>query len=241
MGALAENLARVRERIAAAARRARRDPERVTLVAVTKTQSVEVIREAVALGLRDIGENRVEEAEPKIAEMSRLNEAITWHMIGHIQSRKAREVVAHFDVIHSVDSARLAERLDRFAGERGQSLPILIECNVSGEQGKDGLPADRFVEDAAQAGALVAEMEQIVGLPHLQVRGLMTMAPIASVPEQSRPVFQQLRRLRDVLGGRFPTAGWADLSMGMTDDFEVAVEEGATLVRVGRAVFGERL
>jgi pyridoxal phosphate enzyme (YggS family) len=244
---LAENIDRVRDRIAAAARRAGRDAESVTLMAVTKTHPVETICEALGLGLTDLGENRVEEALPKMAAMragsSTLHPPLaapTWHMIGHVQSRKARDVAEHFAVVHSVDSARLAERLSRFAGERGNALPVYLECNVSGEASKGGLEAGRFETDTEQAAALEAEIEPLLALPNLSVRGLMTMAPIVEAPEQARPVFHRLRRLRDHLARRFPQTDWTGLSMGMTDDFEVAIEEGATCVRIGRAIFGER-
>jgi PLP dependent protein len=237
---LAENLARVQERMAAAAHRAGRDPQSVTLVAVTKTHPIEVIREALSLGATNIGENRVEEALPKIEALSAVEPAPVWHMIGHIQSRKAREVASCFDWAHSVDSAHLAQRLSRAAGEHGRTLPVFIECNVSGEASKSGLAADRVLDDPAQAEALRAEIEPMLALPHIQIRGLMTIAPLVEAPEQARPVFQQLRRLRDYLAGLYPQADWAGLSMGMTDDFEVAIEEGATCIRVGRAIFGER-
>ena len=238
---LAENLERVRERIAAAARRAGRDPQGITLVAVTKTHPVEIICEALALGVTDIGENRVEEALPKIQQIRTAQPANpTWHMIGHIQSRKAKDVAAAFAVAHSVDSARLAERLNRAAADHGKTLPVYIECNVSGEASKSGLAAAQALDDPAQAEALAAEIEPMLALPNLRVLGLMTIAPVVPAPEQARPVFQRLRRLRDHLAGRFPQAGWAGLSMGMTDDFEAAIEEGATCIRVGRAIFGER-
>ncbi|MBI3359952.1 MAG: YggS family pyridoxal phosphate-dependent enzyme [Chloroflexi bacterium] len=239
MRELADNLERVRERIAAAARRVGREPESVTLIAVTKTHPIGVIREAVALGVADLGENRVEEAIPKIAAMSKGG-VPRWHMIGHIQSRKAREVAAHFDTAHSVDSAQLAERLSRFAAGSGRCLPIFVECNVTGEASKNGLPADRFADDRTQADALTGEIEKMLALPGVRLRGLMAMAPVGDAPEEARPVFRQLRRLRDFLAARLPHADWSELSMGMTDDFEVAIEEGATAVRVGRAIFGER-
>ncbi|HSJ54346.1 MAG TPA: YggS family pyridoxal phosphate-dependent enzyme [Anaerolineae bacterium] len=234
MSALAENLQSVQERVATAARRAGRDPAQVTLVAVTKNQPREAIAAAFDLGLRHFGENRVEEAESKIPG---LPGGITWHMIGHVQSRKARQVVPLFQVVHSVDSARLAARLDRLCVEEGERLPILLQVNVSGEESTYGLAAERWAEDCDQRRELLAVVAEIVALPGLQVLGLMTMAPIVADPEQVRPVFASLRHLRDELAGIYPEAGWHHLSMGMSDDFEVAVEEGATLVRVGRAIF----
>lgn len=240
MTILADNLSRVRERMAAAARRAGRDPDSVILIAVTKTHPIETLGEALAAGLTDFGENRVEEAVAKIEHFGALGPAPNWHMIGHIQSRKAKEVAEYFDAVHSVDSGRLAERLSRLAGEMGRVLPVYLECNVSGEASKEGLVADRVDEDATQAKALEAEIERILAQPNLRPMGLMTMAPLAQTPEEARPVFQRLRRLSERLAARFPQADWAGLSMGMTDDFEVAIEEGATCVRIGRAIFGAR-
>jgi pyridoxal phosphate enzyme (YggS family) len=231
---LRQNLQAVQARIAAAARRAGRDAGEITLVAVTKTQPVDVIRAAYDLGLRHFGENRVEEAEAKVGC---LPGDITWHMIGHVQSRKAPHVLPIFQIVHSVDSLKLARRLDRFAAEGGAPLPILLECNVSGEASKYGLDASRWREDELQRRALLAAVEEILTLPHVQVQGLMTMAPIVADAEQARPMFACLRALRDELAAAFPEGGWRHLSMGLSDDFEVAVEEGATLVRVGRAIF----
>ena len=234
MSTLEGNLRVVQEQIAAAAHRAGRDPAEVVLVAVTKTQPPSVIQIAYELGLRHFGENRVEEAETKLAG---LPEDITWHMIGHIQSRKAQRVVSLFDTVHSVDSVKLARRLERFGADRSGPLPVLLECNVSGEQSKYGFDASRWEADIAQWNAIVASVKEILALPGLRVSGLMTMAPIVADPEQVRPVFSRLRRLRDELAKAFPQADWGQLSMGMTDDFQVAIEEGATMVRVGRAIF----
>ncbi len=221
------NLQAVRERIAAAAHRAGRDPAEITLVAVTKTQPVEVIRAAYELGLRDFGENRVEEAETKF---HLLPDDIRWHMVGHVQSRKAARAVSPYVLVHSVDRVKLARRLNRFAGEAGRRLPILLEVNVSGEATKYGFSPDE-IEPAVEA---------MRAFEHLRIQGLMTMAPIVTDPEDARPVFVALRELRDRLATRFPDLDWHHLSMGMTDDFEVAIEEGATIVRIGRAIFGER-
>lgn len=226
----AENLRRVRERIVAAAERAGRDPGEVTLVAVTKTHPPEVVRAAYDLGLRDFGENRVEEAASKI---SQLPEDITWHMVGHLQSRKAALAADLFNIIHSVDSVKLARRLDRFCAERNRLMPVLLEINVSGEVSKYGFP----LADRDMLGAAIAQM---LALSHICIAGLMTMAPIVSDPEEARPVFRGLRELREALAARFPQIEWRHLSMGMTDDFEVAIEEGATMVRIGRAIFGPR-
>jgi pyridoxal phosphate enzyme (YggS family) len=229
------------DRIAAAARRAGCDPDDVTLVAVAKTFPAEAVVKAYHAGVSVFGENKVQEAQPKIAAVSALlgAEAVSWHMVGHLQRNKAKRAVSLFDCIHSVDSIRLAEELEKrcaalepVLGEE-RSMSVLLEVNVSHEATKYGLPAG----DHAQ---LEAAVEAIVALPHLELQGLMTMAPIVADPEKARPFFRRLRRLRDELARRFPAAGWRHLSMGMTDDFEVAVEEGATLVRIGRAIFGQR-
>jgi len=234
MNGLEANLRSVQERITAAAARAGRDPAGITLVAVTKSRSPVVVRAAYELGLRCFGENRVEEAETKVPE---LPAEIAWHMIGHIQSRKANRVAQIFEMVHSVDSVKLARRLDAACEDRPRPLPILLECNVSGEEAKYGFQVDRWDRDDVQRRALWAAIEEIVPLPNLQLQGLMTMAPIVAEPEQARPVFRRLRRLRDELAAAFVQVGWCQLSMGMTDDFDVAVEEGATLIRVGRAIF----
>jgi len=234
MTVLEVSLRSVQERIGAAARRVGRDPADITLVAVTKTQSPAVIRAAYELGLRHFGENRVEEAETKVGV---LPDDATWHMIGHIQSRKAGRVRSVFHTVHSVDSVKLARRLDRLAEDGEPPLPVFLECNVSGEDSKYGFEASRWQEDPTQRNALWAAVDEIITLPHLAVQGLMSMAPIVADPEQARPVFVALRRLRDALASAYDQCSWSFLSMGMTDDFEVAIEEGATHVRVGRAIF----
>jgi pyridoxal phosphate enzyme (YggS family) len=231
---LEANLRSVQARIVAAAEQAGRDPSEITLVAVTKTQSPAMIQAAYDLGLRHFGENRVEEAEAKVGD---LPGDIVWHMIGHIQSRKAKRVASLFDVVHSVDSVKVARRLHRSSGDLAEPLPILVECNVSGEESKYGLDASHWAEDNAQRAALLETVAELVTLTNVEVQGLMTMAPIVSDPEQARPVFIRLRQLREHLAVAFPQTCWHHLSMGMTDDFEVAIEEGATMVRVGRAIF----
>lgn len=236
---VARNLARVRERIAEAALRAGRDPGEVTLVAVTKTLPVEAVVAGYRAGIRHFGENRAEEGAVKIPAVS---DAIAgpppiWHMVGHVQSRKAATVVTYFDVVHSVDRIRIAHRLSRFAQEAGRVLPVLLECNVSGEASKYGFEVERWAKDKEQREAFFVLCSEILSLPAIRVEGLMTMAPIVPDPEEVRLVFASLRGLRDALAGRFPDADWRHLSMGMTDDFEVAVEEGATMVRIGRAIF----
>jgi pyridoxal phosphate enzyme (YggS family) len=244
MNGIVDRVYAVRERIAAAARRAGRPVEEITLVAVTKTQPARLIAQALAAGVHDLGENRVQEAIEKIDLLAAERARIRWHLIGHLQRNKARQAAAGFDCIHSVDSLRLAEALDRhvdglsLVGQR--RLPVLLQVNVSGEASKEGFDLPGGVANSAAMPAFLAQVERIVALPRLQVQGLMTIAPLGVDPQQARPTFHSLRLLRDELARRFPAAGWEQLSMGMTDDFEVAIEEGATLVRVGRAIFGER-
>jgi len=244
---LAENIHRVQARIAAACARAGRDPADVTLVAVTKAFSTDAILEAFHLGLRDFGENRVEEAGQKIPNIkyqlsnlqpriSNQQPAITWHLVGHLQSRKVRDAIELFDVIHSVDSVKLADKLGRLCVEAGCTMPVLLECNVSGETSKYGFPL-ATTDDRERWWS---DVETILALPGVRVEGLMTVAPVVTDPNDARPVFQMLRVLRDDLIAHFPQANCRHLSMGMTDDFEVAIEEGATMVRIGRALFGER-
>jgi hypothetical protein len=214
------------------------------MIAVTKTHAAEVVAQAVAAGLYDLGENRVQEAEPKIAALSAQHPAPRWHLIGHLQRNKARRAVQLFDMVHSLDSLRLAQALDRHMREQAtptrQRLPVLLQVNVSGEASKEGFALPGGVANRDQVPPLLAAIEQILALPHLHVQGLMTVAPLLDDPRAARPIFQALRSLRDMLAQQFPQADWHHLSMGMTDDFEVAIEEGATLVRIGRALFGER-
>ncbi len=238
---LADRLAAVRANIAAACARAHRPVESVTLVAVSKTHPAESILAAIASGQLEFGENRVEEAESKIpAVQAQTSAQVVWHMIGHVQSRKARDVVALFDCIHSLDSLKLAERYSRFAGEFGKSVSILLEINVSGEASKSGFDAARWQNDRLLRESLWDDIRNIIKLPGIQLKGLMTIAPIVDDMEQARPVFTALRSLRDALAADFPEAAWTSLSMGMTDDYPIAIEEGATLVRIGRAIFGPR-
>jgi pyridoxal phosphate enzyme (YggS family) len=225
---MAANISHVRSIIAEAALRGGREPEEITLVAVSKTMPVELVQMAYNLGVTDFGENRVQEALPKIAAFH--PQEIHWHMIGHLQSNKAGKAVSPFYCVQSVDSLHLAQMLSRHAGEQGNLLSVLLQVNVSGEASKEGMPL-------AEAPELA---RQIVVLPHLQVDGLMTIAPLVDDPEQVRPVFRALRLLREQLRAELPQYTWRHLSMGMTDDYRVAIEEGATIVRIGRAIFGER-
>jgi pyridoxal phosphate enzyme (YggS family) len=214
------NIREVQMRITRACERSHRSPSEITLVAITKGVEVPAIRAAFDSGIRDFGENRVQEAEGKIAQLSDLKPNVTWHMVGHLQSNKAKAAVELFDIIHSVDSVRLAEILSRRAQK---TLPVLLEVNVSGEATKGGF----------SVGETAAAVKEIKQLTSLKAIGLMTVAPFVADPEAVRPVFRKLRELRDSLG-------LEHLSMGMTDDFEVAVEEGATMLRIGRAIFGDR-
>jgi pyridoxal phosphate enzyme (YggS family) len=224
----AARLAAVRGRIAAACARAGRDPAGVTLLPVTKTVPVAALREAVAAGLNCFGESRIQEALPKMAA---LGPGIGWHLIGHLQRNKAARAVGAFTLIHSLDSARLAERLEHLAAPRGLVQAVLVEVNVAREAAKTGVvPED--AEDLVRVAAT---------LKHLKVRGLMGMAPYAEDPEAARPYFRALKALADGIAQKgIGGVTMEVLSMGMSGDFEVAVEEGATLVRVGTALFGAR-
>lgn len=225
---IAQNLTEVKKRIEAAARRAGRGLGQVRLVAVSKTVPVARLQEAVAAGQTLFGENYLQEAQPKIAA---LGDAAHWHFVGHLQTKKAKGVVGLFDLIHSVDRLKLAQALDQAAARLGRIQDILIQVNLAGEASKSG----------AAPGEVADLLEEIGKLPHLRVMGLMTMPPWFDEPERVRPYFRALRELRDRLEElRLSASGLPELSMGMTGDFEVAVEEGATLVRVGAAIFGER-
>jgi hypothetical protein len=224
---LGQRLDEVRGRIGAAAARSGRRADAVLLVAVTKTVGVELVREAVALGLADLGENRIQEAQAKITAVGR--DRARWHLIGHLQRNKAGRAVGLFDRVHSVDDAELAESLSRHAAAAGQMLPVLVEVNVSGEASKFGVaPAE-----------LEPLLERVAALPGLGLDGLMTVGRLAERPEDARPGFARLRALRDDAERRLGL-GLPELSMGMSGDYEVAVEEGSTMVRVGTALFGER-
>lgn len=237
---IADNIARVQEEIAAAAARANRNPEDITLVAVSKTKPVEAVLSALEAGLRHFGENRVEEAESKIPEINaRAEIQPIWHMIGHIQSRKTKEVVPLFDVVQSLDRLKIARKLSELAQEADKILPVLIEVNISGETAKQGFEVSHWKSDAAEKKQFWDVMQAILKLPNLEIRGLMTMAPFYDDAEQTRPVFAALVELREALSSDF-TINLPDLSMGMTNDYSVAIEEGATIVRIGRAIFGSR-
>ncbi len=214
-----ERVERVRERIARACMRAGRSPEEVTLVAVTKGVEPEKIIEAFEAGIREFGENRVQEMERKMESLRGIREAARWHMVGHLQTNKVKKALELFDTIQSVDSVKLAEAINRRAQRK---VPVFIQVNVSGEPTKFGFSPQE----------LPSALERIKSLSNLEIRGLMTIAPLTDDEKILREVFRKLRELRDAFG-------LEHLSMGMSNDFEIAVEEGATIVRIGRAIFGE--
>ena len=223
------------DHISTAARKSDRNPQDIRLVVVTKSQPVEVAQSTIEAGVRILGENYAEEGVTKIQSLP-AQSGVEWHMIGHVQSRKARLVVDHFALLHSLDSLKLAQRLNRFAVESNRILPVLLEFNVGGEESKSGWDAS----DEARCDTLLPDVASILDLPNVRVTGLMTMPPLGNDPEGSRHFFLRLRLLRDHLAKQFPRADWHELSMGTSADYEVAVEEGATLVRVGTAIVGAR-
>ena len=241
------NLSAVQERLAKSAIRAGRSPGDVTLVAVTKTWPAEVVVAGYRAGIRDFGENRVEElAEKRIAVEAELGDdsEIVWHAIGALQSRKSTLAADNADVFHALDRFKIADRMNRRLGESGRGehvkLPVFVEVNISGEESKAGIDCSRWEEDGAQREKLGAFAIAVAQMPYLAPRGLMTMAPWNAEPAAIRSVFRRLRQLSEWLQSEAPQADWSQRSMGMTDDFEIAVEEGATHVRIGRAIFGHR-
>jgi hypothetical protein len=224
-----ENVARVQERVAAASRRSGRGPEDVKLVAISKTFPPESVRAAYEAGLRDFGENRVQEAKAKRPALSDLS--ITWHLVGHLQTNKAKTARELFHWVHSVDSFRLAQKLDQTAVPGGGRLPLLLEVNLGGEESKAGVGESEIIQLA----------EEISPLSTLEVRGLMVIPPFFDDPEQVRPYFRRLRELAQEIDAKnIANMCMQELSMGMSHDFEVAIEEGATIIRVGTAIFGAR-
>lgn len=217
---LRANLTEVQRRIETACEKSHRSPDEVKLIAVTKTIPATIIRTAFECGIHDFGENRVQEARPKIEDLADLRQGITWHMVGHVQSNKARLAATLFDIIHSVDSIKLARLLSR---QIVKPLDLLLEVHVADEETKSGF----------ETGDIARAFKEINKLPDLKIKGLMTVAPLVADPEDVRPFFRELRIIRDKLG-------LEHLSMGMSDDFEIAIEEGATIIRIGRALFGER-
>lgn len=245
MNQIADNLAGVQQRIRQAAGSRAKD---VTLVAVTKTHPLETVIKAYQAGMRHFGENRSEEGAEKTAAFKRWRqaqpnvEAAHWHFIGHVQSRQARAVLeSDYSLIHSVDSLKLAKRLNRLIEQyKLTPVDILLQCNVSGEETKSGFQLHRWQTDAGQLNRFVEAVKTVAGLKHVNICGLMTMAPWFDDAELTRPIFRRLAALRQKLQSERPDLNWQHLSMGMTDDFEVALQEGATMIRVGRAIFGER-
>jgi hypothetical protein len=235
ISSIRERYEKILDTIATSAIKVGRKPESTRLVVVTKLQPPEVIRAAIDAGARILGENYADEAAGKISVLNRQS-AVEWHMIGHVQSRKAALVARYFALVHSLDSQKLAQRLDRSAAEYGRTLPVLLEFNVSGETSKHGWEA----ADESRWPELLTDVNAIAILPNLKVSGLMTMPPLSTDPEATRIYFRQLRRLRDFFSKRVPQVEWNELSMGTSADFAVAVEEGATLVRIGQAILGPR-
>lgn len=226
--AIAANIKAIRQRMAAAAVRCQREPDSIKLLAVTKTVSAARVNEAIAAGIAAFGENYVQEAKEKIAA---IDKRVEWHMIGYLQTNKVKYVVNLFDYIHSVDRLELAREINRRAASTGRKMNILVEINVSGENTKSGIPMVHAME----------LIKAISSLESLSVKGLMTMPPYSDNPESSRPYFSELKSLqKKIINEGIPGIRMDELSMGMTDDFEIAVEEGATIVRIGRAIFGER-
>jgi hypothetical protein len=230
-----ERFSWVIDRIHHAAGVSGRNPGDVCLVVVTKGHPIEVVHEAVEAGARYLGENYVEEAVEKIRRL-KTGGPVEWHMIGHIQSRKAKDVVENFSYIHSLDSLKLARRLSLFCSQVGKELPVLLECNVTGEETKFGW---RCWEQESWP-MMVDQLNQLLEIPGITIKGLMTMAPYYADPEQARPAFRSLRQLRDFLTTRVSGVELPELSMGMSGDFEVAIQEGATMVRIGTAILGMR-
>lgn len=225
---LPDRLAGVRERLEAACRRAGRAPEAVTIVAVTKNHPPSAVRAALAAGLADIGENRVQELEEKVGEVGRA--AARWHLIGSLQRNKARRAAALFDLLHSLDSVRLARKLGEAAAEVGGTVRVLAQVNASGEDTKSGFSPEELVDALGEIGEV----------PGVRVEGLMTMAPFVDEERVLREVFARTRRLAEEAAGQVPAFRPLHLSMGMSNDFEIAAEEGSTLVRLGTILFGER-
>lgn len=234
MDSIRQNYTEIQDRLKKAADSVGRDPAEIKLIVVTKAHPIETAQAAVEAGAKILGENYVQEALPKIQTMADAD--VEWHMIGHVQSRKARDVAQNFAWMHTLDSLKLARRLNQFAGDVGRQLPVLLECNISGEASKHGWPG----WEESQWPALAENVAAIIEYPNLSLHGLMTMPPFEADPELARPYFVMLRKMRDFLAAKFPEIQWKELSMGMSNDFEVAIQEGATFVRVGTAIVGAR-
>jgi len=235
IGMIEQRLGYVKKRISRAAISCGRSPDEISLIVVSKSQPVEVIEAAISAGIRQFGENYPEETQSKILQLKNQPE-IEWHMIGHLQSRKARIVVDNFQMLHSLDSVTLAEKIDRLLAERGRKMQCLLEFNVGGEESKFGWSA----WDEKRWQALIPDISLILGLENLKISGLMTMPPLSEDVEKTRPFFKKLRNLQEYLSVAFPEAHFTELSMGTSADFEIAIEEGATMIRVGQAILGSR-
>jgi len=230
-----ENYKRISDRVFAAALKADRDPEMIRIVVVTKSQPVEVIQAVIDAGVKYLGENYPDETEKKVDALNRRGD-FEWHMIGHLQSRKAKIVADYFQCMHSIDNIAIAEKLDRLLAERGKTLPVMLEFNMGGEETKAGWDA----KDPSRWNELLPQVEIAIQCKHLDVVGLMTMPPLSEDAEKSRLYFRNLRLLRDMLMHNFPQMKLSQLSMGTSTDFEAAVEEGATYIRIGTAIVGPR-
>jgi PLP dependent protein len=243
MNIIETNIHTIQQEIEQAAQRAGRDATEVTLVAITKTWPAETVTAAYRTGIRHVGENRVEEMLPKQTEVTAelgTDSSLVWHFVGALQSRKTDEVADHADYFHALDRLKIARRLSKRLMENGRILPCFVQVNVSGEGSKAGFEADNWEEDARQRQRLRDALRQMAQLPGLELLGLMTMAPWQVEEAIIRRVFRRTRALRDWLQAELPDLDLSRLSMGMTDDFAIAIEEGATHVRIGRALFGER-
>ena len=243
MNKLQDRVQEIQARIAAASARANRGPADITLIAVTKTWPIETVLAAYEVGMRHFGENRVEELAEKVPALVQAlgpDHGATWHLIGNLQSRKTAAAATYTDFFHALDRLKIANRLSAQLQEMERTLPVLLELNVSGEESKAGFAVTRWETDEGQRQAVKDAAAAIAQLPGLQLRGLMTMAPWDVPDEEIRLVFRRTRELAHWLQAELPQLDFTTLSMGMTDDFEIAIEEGATHVRVGRALFGER-
>ncbi len=230
-----QNVKAIQERINRAAESVQRDPQKVKLVAVTKLMDVETIQAGLEAGLRCFGENYPEQAAEKI-QVIEAEDSIEWHMIGHIQSRKTDTVCKYFDMVHSVDRMKIARYLDRYSRENSLTMPVLIEVNLSGEESKYGWEAS----EEGRWKELIPDFKEIANLQNIKIRGLMSMPPFFDDPERTRPIYQRLNRLQLFLKEEIPEVSWQELSIGTSFDFEIAVQEGATMVRIGTEIFGER-
>ena len=232
---IASNYQEVLRRIAEVASKAGRDPDHISLVVVTKGHAITKITDVIEAGATRLGENYLEEALEKIQALSAYDQ-VEWHMIGHVQSRKAKQVCEQFAWVHSVDRLKVATRLNAFAAEMGRTLPVLLECNVSGEASKFGWNAWEETDWLARS----KEFAEILRLENLRVRGLMMMAPYFEEAEMARPFFRKLRKFQSYLRGKLTEVDWGELSMGMSGDYQVAIQEGATILRIGTAIMGPR-